>query len=82
MSTPASIAASVSEVVRYHWNGSGAPTATQRQNIKWASDAFTPVRATLEQLVERDLRALEAAAEAAAEAAGAPWTAGRVPKWP
>lgn len=76
--TPASIVARVSEVVRYHWNGSGAPTATQRQSIKWASEAFAPVRAALAQLVERDLKSLEAAAEAA----GAPWTAGRVPQWP
>lgn len=76
--TSPSIASRVNEVISYHWNGSGAPTATQRQNITWAGDAFASVRATLEQLVERDLRALEAAAEGA----GAPWTAGRVPKWP
>lgn len=76
--TTVSIAARLSEVIRYQWSSSGAPTATQRQNVKWAGDAFTPVRAALEQLVERDLKALEAAAEAA----GAPWTAGRVPKWP
>jgi hypothetical protein len=76
--TSASIVSRVGEVVRYHWNNSGAPTATQRQNLRWASDAFTPVRAGLEQMVERDLKALEAAAEAA----GAPWTAGRVPRWP
>jgi photosystem II stability/assembly factor-like uncharacterized protein len=76
--TPVSIASRVSEVIQYHWNGSGAPTATQRQNLTWAGDAFTPVRAALEQLVERDLRALESAAESA----GAPWTSGRVPKWP
>ena len=76
--TPASIAARVSQIIQYHWNGSGAPTRTQRQNLTWAGEAFTPVRAALEQLVERDLRALESAAEAA----GAPWTSGRVPKWP
>jgi hypothetical protein len=76
--TSPSIASRVSEVVQYHWNGSGAPTATQRQNIAWAGEAFAPVRTGLEQLVERDLRALESAAEAA----GAPWTTGRVPKWP
>ena len=76
--TPASIAARVSEVVRYHWNGSGAPTATQRQSITWAREAFVPVRAALAQLVERDLKSLETAAEAA----GAPWTSGRVPQWP
>jgi len=76
--TAASIAARVSQVIQYHWNGSGAPTATQRQNLLWAGEAFTPVRAALEQLVERDLRVLESAAEAA----GAPWTSGRVPKWP
>ena len=76
--TPASIVARMGEVVRYHWNSSGAPTATQRQNLKWAGEAFAPVRSGLEQLVERDLRALETAAEQA----GAPWTPGRVPRWP
>ena len=76
--TPASISARLGEVVRYHWNNSGAPTATQRQNIRWAGESFAPVRAALETLVERDLKALESAAESA----GAPWTAGRVPKWP
>lgn len=76
--SPTSIAARLSEVVRYHWNSSGTATATQRQNVKWAGDTFAPVRAALEQLVERDLKALETAAEAA----GAPWTAGRVPRWP
>jgi photosystem II stability/assembly factor-like uncharacterized protein len=76
--TSASIASRVSEVIQYHWNGSGAPTATQRQNLRWAGEAFTPVRSALEQLVERDLKALETAAEAA----GAPWTPGRVPRWP
>ncbi len=76
--TSASIASRVSKVIQYHWSGNGAPTATQRQNLKWAGEAFTSVRASLEQLVERDLRTLETAAEAA----GAPWTAGRVPKWP
>ncbi len=76
--TSASITARVSEVIQYHWSGSGAPTATQRQNLQWAADAFGPVRTQVEQLVERDLKALETAAEAA----GAPWTAGRVPRWP
>ncbi|MCC7052626.1 MAG: hypothetical protein IT355_05125 [Gemmatimonadaceae bacterium] len=75
---PASIAARVGQVIQYHWSGSGAPTATQRQNLRWAGEAFAPVRAALEQLVERDLRALETSAEAA----GAPWTPGRVPRWP
>jgi hypothetical protein len=68
----------VSEVVQYHWQGSGAATATQRQNIAWATAAFAPVRTRLEQLVTQELVAIEAAAEQA----GAPWTSGRVPKWP
>jgi photosystem II stability/assembly factor-like uncharacterized protein len=76
--TPESIASRVNEVISYHWSGSGAPTATQRRNLAWAAEAFGPVRTQLEELVERDLRALEAAAESA----GAPWTPGRVPRWP
>jgi hypothetical protein len=76
--TVPSIRDRVSEVIQYHWQGSGAATATQRKNIEIASAAFGPVRAALEKLVEGDLRALEADAEKA----GAPWTSGRVPRWP
>nr|MCU0648463.1 hypothetical protein [Gemmatimonadaceae bacterium] len=76
--TSPSIRERLNEVISYHWSGSGAATATQKKNIEMAGAAFTPVRAALEQLVERDLRALEADAEKA----GAPWTSGRVPKWP
>ncbi len=76
--TSPSIRERVREVIQYHWQGSGAATATQRTSIDAASAAFAPVRASLEQLVERDLRAVEEAAERA----GAPWTPGRVPRWP
>jgi photosystem II stability/assembly factor-like uncharacterized protein len=76
--TSPSIRERVSEVIQYHWQGSGAATATQRKNIELAGAAFAPVRAALEQLVERDLKAVEGDAEKA----GAPWTPGRVPRWP
>jgi photosystem II stability/assembly factor-like uncharacterized protein len=76
--TPETITSRLSEVIQYHWSGSGAPTATQRRNLAWAVEAFAPVRAQVEQLVSKDLAALEAAAEQA----GAPWTPGRVPSWP
>ena len=76
--TPPTINSRVNEVIQYHWSGTGEPTKTQEASIEVASTAFTPVRNALEQLVERDLRALEERAERA----GAPWTSGRVPQWP
>ena len=76
--TPPTISSRVNEVIQYHWSNSGEPTRTQEASIELASQAFTPVRNALEQLVSRDLRALEERAEKA----GAPWTSGRVPQWP
>lgn len=76
--TPPSISDRVSEVIQYHWSSSGEPTQTERTNIEIAAREFGPVRDALEQLVERDLRRLEERAERS----GAPWTSGRVPRWP
>jgi hypothetical protein len=42
-----------------------------------AAQEFAPVLEKLRVLVETDLKALESKAEAA----GAPWTQGRVPAW-
>jgi hypothetical protein len=55
----------------------GAPTATQRRQYEIAAAEFAKVLADLRAITETDLRRVEAAAEAA----GVPWTPGRLPDW-
>ncbi len=56
----------------------GPITKTVLRDYEIAADGFGPVLEKLRGLIERDLRALGAAMEAA----GAPWTPGRgVPAW-
>ncbi len=75
--TTASIRDRVSQVVAGHWSTTGAPTGTHRQQYALAAEEFAPVLAKLTALIEKDLAGLEAKAEAA----GAPWTPHRVPRW-
>jgi hypothetical protein len=75
--TPPAIADRVQRVVNGHWDATSAPTTTQRDNYAIAAREFKPVLEKLRALVLVDLVRLEAAAEAA----GAPWTPGRVPEW-
>lgn len=72
-----SIVDRVQAVVAGHWTTTSAPTETQRHMYDVAAAAFEPVLADLRRLVEADL----ADVERRAEAAGAPWTPGRVPVW-
>jgi photosystem II stability/assembly factor-like uncharacterized protein len=74
--TPPAITDRVNQVVFGHWTATSAPTATHRRNYEIAAEAFAPVLAGLHG-VEADLAALEAEMEAA----GAPWTPGRLPRW-
>jgi photosystem II stability/assembly factor-like uncharacterized protein len=74
--TPPSILDRISDVVGGHWTSTSAPTATHRRSYEIAAEAFAPVLESLRSL-ESDLSALEAEMEAA----GAPWTPGRVPTW-
>ena len=69
-----SIAARASSTVS--WNSTSAPTGTQKRAYAIASQQFGEALGDLRTLVS-DLEALEAKAEAA----GAPWTPGRVPTW-
>jgi hypothetical protein len=59
------------------WSSTSAPTRTQRENFRVASEQFTKLLASLRQLVEVDLVGIESQLEAA----GAPWTPGRIPVW-
>ena len=59
------------------WGNMTAPTHTQEEAYRIAGQEFGPVLDGLRQLVEVDLKRLEEQLEAA----GAPWTPGRVPRW-
>jgi photosystem II stability/assembly factor-like uncharacterized protein len=75
--TPPSIADRVQRIVEAHWEATAAPTRTLQDNYAIAAADFAPVLAQLRQLIERDLAQLDADLEAA----GAPWTPGRLPAW-
>ncbi|MEM7481712.1 MAG: glycosyl hydrolase [Acidobacteriota bacterium] len=75
--TPISISGRVGRLLRGRWASTEGPTETHRQSFARASRAFAGVLDRLEELVSVDLVALEQAAEAA----GAPWTPGRLPQW-
>jgi len=74
---PPSIVDRVQQIVNGHWDATSAPTATHRRNYDIAAGQFEPVLAKLRTLSLTDLEQIEHAAEAA----GAPWTPGRVPDW-
>lgn len=74
---PPSITDRVNRIVDSQWMSTSAATATSEANYAAAADAFGTALEDLRTLIETDLRALEADAEAA----GAPWTPGRVPTW-
>ena len=67
----------VRQVVSNQWRTTSTPTRTQRDAYRHAGTEFTAVLADLRMLIEKDLTELEARLEAA----GAPWTPGRIPNW-
>jgi hypothetical protein len=75
--TPPSITDRVQQIVGGHWDATSAPTATHKRNYEIAAAQFGPVLEKLRTLTLVDLKKLEDDAEAA----GAPWTPGRVPEW-
>ncbi len=75
--TPPSIVDRINQVVYGHWYSSADATATHRQNYQIAAQQFAPLLVRLRSLVLNDLASLESEADAA----GAPWTPGRVPDW-
>jgi hypothetical protein len=54
-----------------------APTATHRRQYEIVAAEFEKVLAQLRPVIQTDLKRIEDAAEAA----GAPWTPGRLPDW-
>lgn len=75
--TPPSIVGRVQQVVDGYWNSTQDATQTNRQSYQAAAAQFAPVLQRLRTLILVDLAGIEAKAEAA----GAPWTPGRVPDW-
>ena len=74
---PPSIVERVSTIVSDQRMSTAAPTQTQKQHYVVAAQEFEAVLNQLRPLVEGDLTRLEKAMEAA----GAPWTPGRIPEW-
>lgn len=71
------IAQRIGAVVDGSWAVSSHPTDTERRAFETASELFVPVLAGLRELVEERIPQLEERLEAA----GAPWTPGRVPSY-
>jgi hypothetical protein len=69
---------SLMERVTAQLDATGPITATAKRGYEIAADGFEKLLADLRQVIEVDLKKLEADLEAA----GAPWTPGRgVPAW-
>jgi hypothetical protein len=73
--TPPSIVGRVERIASDQWHTTQAPTTTHQRAYGWAKEAYEAELVELQQLAV-DLEGLEAKAEAA----GAPWTPGRMPK--
>lgn len=76
--TPTSITERVQSVVDDLWTSTSAPSRTDQDAYRIASDQLTTTLGALRGLVDNDLAQLERDLEAA----GAPWTPGRLPVWP
>ena len=74
--TPPSTLERVTRISGSQWDTTSAPTQTERDAYGWAADAFTSELARLRTFAS-DLEAFESSLEAA----GAPWTPGRLPEW-
>ncbi len=74
---PPSINERVGSIVGAQRMSTARPTQTQMDQYTHAAAEFEGVLAQLRQLIEVDLQALEKKMEAA----GAPWTPGRIPEW-
>ena len=77
MNVPPSINDRVGYVVGAQRMSISRPTQTQQNQYNAAAQDFEGVLAQLRQLIEVDLARLEKQLEAA----GAPWTPGRIPEW-
>ena len=74
---PPSIVERVNTIVSDQRMSTSPPTQTQKDHYAAAAQEFELVLGRLRPLIESDLAKLEKAMEAA----GAPWTPGRIPEW-
>ena len=74
--TPATLTERLNQVVGGAWTTFADPTTTHERQYTIAASEYQKMAATLKAIIA-DLAALEAKAEAA----GAPWTPGRLPEW-
>ena len=74
---PPSITERVGDIVGAQRTSTARPTQTQMNQYAAAAQDFEQALSQLRQLIEVDLARLEKQMEAA----GAPWTPGRVPDW-
>jgi hypothetical protein len=74
---PPSIVERVGTIVSDQRMSTSPPTKTQKDHYAAATQEFERVLGQLRALIENDLSKLEKAMEAA----GAPWTPGRIPEW-
>ena len=74
--TPPSISDRVNRIVGSQWDTTSAPTQTEKDGYEWAADAFS-IELTRLKSFASDLESFENQLEAA----GAPWTPGRLPDW-
>jgi photosystem II stability/assembly factor-like uncharacterized protein len=75
--TPPAILDRVENIVGGHWTSSSEATRTFQDDYALAAAEFAPVLEDLRRTVDVDLKGLEDQLEAA----GAPWTPGRIPSW-
>jgi hypothetical protein len=77
MNLPPSITERVGDIVGAQRTSTARPTQTQMNQYSAAAQEFEQALGQLRQLIEGDLARLEKQMEAA----GAPWTPGRIPEW-
>ena len=72
-----SVNSRVQQVAGNQWRVTSPPTQTQRDAYRHAGTEFTELLVELRAMIRNDLTRLEEKLEAA----GAPWTPGRLPDW-
>ena len=76
--TPPSLMNRLSSITGGAWSSTlEGPGGEQEHQYEILSSSFGPILERLRQFVDVDLKKVEDAAEAA----GAPWTSGRIPRW-
>jgi hypothetical protein len=76
--TPPSLLSRLNGITNSLWSNTlSEPTATNRRQYEIVSSEFEKIMTQLKPLIEQDLKRVEDQAEAA----GVPWTPGRLPSW-